>query len=106
MAERPTAATVMTEAPANAALMITRLVVSQLASNCYLVTCRATGDLIVIDAGDEGARILDAIADATGGDNGRVKLIVMTHGHFLHTEVISDLRAAFGIAAVLLLGGV
>lgn len=102
MAERPTAATVMTEAPANAALMITRLVVSQLASNCYLVTCRATGDLIVIDAGDEGARILDAIADATGGDNGRVKLIVNTHGHFDHTAAIADLRAALGPAPVLM----
>jgi hydroxyacylglutathione hydrolase len=102
MAERSTAATVMTEASAHTALTITRLVVSQLASNCYLVTCRATGELIVIDAGDESARILAAIAEASGGDNSRVKLIVNTHGHFDHTAAIADLRAALGPTPVLM----
>jgi hydroxyacylglutathione hydrolase len=102
MTDSPSAATEMARTPANTALIIARLVVSQLASNCYLVTCRATGELIVIDAGDDGARILAAIAEATGGGNRRVKLIVNTHGHFDHTAAIADLRTALGPVPVLM----
>lgn len=84
------------------AIAITRLVVSPLAANCYLLTCRQTGDLIVVDAGDDGARILDTIDAATEGQRQRVRLIVNTHGHIDHTAAVADLRAALGPVPVLM----
>lgn len=83
-------------------LTITRLVVSPLRANCYLLVCRATGALLVVDAGDEPARILAAIARLTDGDAGRVVAIVNTHGHVDHTAAVGELRAALGPVPVLM----
>lgn len=79
-----------------AELIVRRLEVSRLRANCYVVTCSVTGTTIVIDAGDEQQRILAAIDEATGGDRGRLALIVNTHGHADHTAAVSDLRAILG----------
>lgn len=83
-------------------IAVERLVVSPLAANCYLLTCRATGDLLVIDAGDDGARILRQIDQATDGARERVKLIVNTHGHIDHVGAVADLRAALGPVPLLM----
>lgn len=83
-------------------IAVERLVVSPLAANCYLLTCRATGDLLVIDAGADGERILARIDALTGGDRGRVRLIVNTHGHIDHVSAVADLRAALGPVPVLM----
>ncbi len=83
-------------------LIVTRLVVSPLAANCYLLTCRATGELIVIDAGDEGERILQTIDTLTAGDRRKVRLIVNTHGHIDHTAAVSVLREALGPVPVVM----
>ena len=83
-------------------IAVTRLVVSPLAANCYVLTCRATGEAIVVDAGDEGARIVAEIDRITGGARGRVRLIVNTHGHIDHTAAVADLRAALGPLPVLM----
>lgn len=83
-------------------VIVKRLVVSRLAANCYLLVCRASGDLIVVDAGDEAARILWTIDKLTGDQRERVRLIVSTHGHADHTAAIAELRAALGPVPVLL----
>ncbi len=83
-------------------IAITRLVVSPLTANCYLLTCRATGEIVVVDAGDEGARILAVIDDLTGGMREKVRLIVNTHGHIDHTSAVAALRAALGPLPVLM----
>ncbi len=87
---------------AHPALTITRLTVSPLRANCYLLTCRATGALLVVDAGDEAARILAAIVRLTGGATERVAAIVNTHGHVDHTAAVGALRAALGPVPVLM----
>jgi hydroxyacylglutathione hydrolase len=84
------------------AFTITRLVVSPLRANCYLLICRATGALLVVDAGDEAPRILDAIARLTAGSTGRVAAIVNTHGHVDHTGAVGAVRAALGPVPVLM----
>lgn len=84
------------------AVDITRLVVSPLASNCYLLVCRATGAILVVDAGDEGARIVQEIDHLTDGAREKVQLIVNTHGHIDHTAAVADLRAALGPVPVLM----
>lgn len=80
----------------HAGLTVTQLVVSPLKANCYLLRCQATGEIMVVDAGDEGERILHAIDLLTDGDRTKVSLIVNTHGHIDHTAAVSVLREALG----------
>ncbi len=78
------------------AIAVTRLEVSPLRSNCYLLRCQATGEVLVVDAGAEGDRILAAIDAITGGRRELVRLIVNTHGHVDHVAAVADLRAVLG----------
>jgi glyoxylase-like metal-dependent hydrolase (beta-lactamase superfamily II) len=72
--------------------LVTALVVGPLQVNCYIVACPLTRDLLVIDPGNDAARILDAVR-ATGG---QVIAIVNTHGHFDHIGANRELVAATG----------
>lgn len=100
MVESHTAASDL--AAAHPAIAVARLVVSPLASNCYILTCRETGEVIVVDAGDDGATILREIDTLTGGARERVRLIVNTHGHFDHVAAVADVRAVLGPLPVLM----
>ncbi len=60
--------------------LIDSLVVGDLMVNCYLVLWKATGDIAVIDPGDEPERILKRVEELRG----RVGIIVNTHGHGDH----------------------
>lgn len=83
-------------------IAITRLVVSPLAANCYLLRCRATGEVLVVDAGDEADRILAALARLTAQGARGVRAIVNTHGHVDHTAAVAALRDALGPIPVLM----
>ena len=56
------------------------LTVGQLSVNCFILACEETREGIVVDPGDEVARILDAVRE----DDIRVVAVVATHGHFDH----------------------
>ncbi len=88
--------------PRHPEIAIERLVVSPFAANCYLLRCQEGGELIVVDAGDDGGRILGAIDRLTGGRRDLVRLIVSTHGHLDHTAAIAELRDALGPVPVLM----
>ena len=60
--------------------LVETVVVGPLQVNCYLVACPKTLEALVIDPGDEGARILAAVRAA----GWKVAGIVNTHGHFDH----------------------
>lgn len=77
-------------------IAVTRLVVSPIQANCYLLTCRATGEVLVVDAGGDSDLILAAIDEQTGGVRGRVRQIVSTHGHIDHVAAVAELRDALG----------
>lgn len=72
--------------------LVTSLVVGPLQVNCFLVACPQTRDLLIIDPGDEAARILAAV-HACGG---RPVAVVNTHGHFDHVGANRELLAACG----------
>ena len=59
--------------------------------NCYVLTCKASGNGAVIDPGGQAQLILDAIADI------RVTHILLTHGHGDHVgalEAVADATQA------------
>ena len=71
-------------------LTISKLAVSDMANNVYLLRCAATGETVLVDGAAEAPRVLAAL----GGD--ALAAIVQTHGHFDHVQAIADLRAATG----------
>ena len=76
------------------------MVVGDLSCNCYLVGDPDTRQAMVLDPGDDGGRILQAIArhDLT------VVAVVATHAHFDHILAAEALRAATGAPFYLHLG--
>lgn len=72
---------------------IERLIVGQLQTNCYLVSCPKTGEAVIIDPGDDGDFISRKILDFKL----KPKLILATHGHFDHLLAVMELKLAFNI---------
>jgi hydroxyacylglutathione hydrolase len=73
-------------------LIIEKLVVGDLQTNCYIVGDEATREGIVIDPGGDAAAILEAIQRAKL----RIKLVVDTHGHFDHILANRQVSEATG----------
>jgi glyoxylase-like metal-dependent hydrolase (beta-lactamase superfamily II) len=72
--------------------VIRKVSVSEMDNNCYLVTCRATGAQLLVDAADDAPRLLALVAD--GGDG--LQRIVTTHRHWDHHRALADVVAATG----------
>lgn len=68
-------------------LIVERLVVGPLQTNCYIVGDELSGEGIVIDPGGDG----DAIMEAVKRLKLKIKLIVNTHGHFDHIMANRDI---------------
>lgn len=60
-------------------------------TNCYLIHDTATGKGAVIDPGDEGARVVEAVK-ASGME---LVAVFLTHGHHDHTGGVAALKASF-----------
>ena len=70
-------------------LTVERIVVGALEANCYLVQCPETGEMMIVDPGDQADLILARVR-ALGGS---VVGVMHTHGHFDHigaTERVLD----------------
>lgn len=64
--------------------------VGMLQTNCYLVTDIETGDMAVIDCGYECPELLNEIL---GRQMGKLKYILLTHGHFDHISGVNWLKS-------------
>ncbi len=73
-------------------MIIESLPVGQIMANCYIVGCERTKTAVVIDPGDEAARILTTLA----GFQLTLKYILNTHGHFDHVGANKGLKEATG----------
>lgn len=73
-------------------MVIRKLVLGLLQTNCYLVADEATGDAVVIDPADDAL----AIIRAAQAQNLTIRRILATHGHFDHVLAVNELRERTG----------
>ncbi|MGW5239759.1 MBL fold metallo-hydrolase [Monashia sp. NPDC004114] len=77
-------------------LTIRKLSVSSFDNNVYLLTCRATGAQLLVDAADEARRILELIASGGAG----LDVLVTTHRHGDHARALAEVATATGARTV------
>ncbi|MBO0777049.1 MAG: MBL fold metallo-hydrolase [Actinobacteria bacterium] len=77
-----------------AGLTVAKVAVGPMDNNAYLLTCTQTGEAVLIDAANEGARLIEVIGETP------VSAIVTTHRHWDHWQALAEVRAATGAAVV------
>jgi glyoxylase-like metal-dependent hydrolase (beta-lactamase superfamily II) len=75
-------------------LTISKLAVSEMANNAYLLRCTATGEGLLIDAAAEPEALRALIGDAG------VRTVVTTHGHWDHHRALPQIVEATGAETV------
>jgi glyoxylase-like metal-dependent hydrolase (beta-lactamase superfamily II) len=71
-------------------LVLRRVVVGALRTNSWIVHAVGSTTALLVDPGDEPARLLDAVSDL------RLAAVVVTHTHFDHVLALPDIAAATG----------
>ena len=72
-------------------MIVDRLVVGALETNCYVAGCPRTREAAVIDPGADAQKILSRVEAGALS----VRWIIDTHGHADHIAANADLKAAF-----------
>ncbi|MEU4678200.1 MBL fold metallo-hydrolase [Micromonospora sp. NPDC023737] len=75
-------------------LIISKLSVGPMDNNAYLLTCRATGEQVLIDAANEAPRLLELIGDRD------LTAVVTTHQHMDHWVALEEVVAKTGARAL------
>ncbi|MGY2085309.1 MBL fold metallo-hydrolase [Blastococcus sp. SYSU DS0539] len=75
-------------------LTVSKVAVSEMANNAYLLRCTATGEALLIDAAAEPDVLRALIGDAD------LRTVVTTHGHWDHHRALPDVVQETGAAAV------
>ena len=74
-------------------LKVRHLVVGAVATNCYIAENRKTKEALIIDPGDNAARIEQIIKE-----DGVVPVaVLLTHGHFDHAMAAQEVAEQYGI---------
>jgi hydroxyacylglutathione hydrolase len=73
-------------------MILRTIVVTDFATNCYLVGCPQTLEGVVIDPGGNARAILAAIKES----GMRIKYVLNTHGHFDHIGANAQIMQATG----------
>ena len=71
-------------------LTVTKLAVGPMDNNAYLLTCRETGEAVLIDAANDAATLLEVIGATP------VTRIITTHRHWDHWQALAEVQAATG----------
>jgi glyoxylase-like metal-dependent hydrolase (beta-lactamase superfamily II) len=78
--------------------VIRKVSVSAMDNNCYLITCRATGRQLLVDAADDAPRLLRLIAEGDPASSAGLDVVVTTHQHWDHHRALAAVLAATGAA--------
>ena len=80
------------------ALTIRGISVSEMDNNVYLLTAKASGEQVLIDAADDLPAIQQLLQDAAADTSAapRLALIATTHQHWDHVRALKELVAATG----------
>lgn len=81
-----------------AALTVSKLSVGPMDNNAYLLTCRDTGEALLIDAANEVERLMELLGH--GPDRPDLRTIVTTHRHADHWQALGALAGATGARTV------
>ncbi len=73
-------------------VILKKLVVGPLASNCYIVGSEATKEGMLIDPADEAEEILQSVKKLRL----KIRFIVLTHGHPDHVGALREIKEATG----------
>jgi glyoxylase-like metal-dependent hydrolase (beta-lactamase superfamily II) len=74
-------------------ILYKKIVVGELAANCYLCWNERTKECLIVDPGDDGVGISEEI-EALGLIP---TMVAVTHGHFDHSLAALDLKLIYGI---------
>ncbi len=83
-------------APEGARVVLHRVVVGPLDTNCWLVHAAGDPRALVVDPGDEPDRVLAAVR----GHGLDVRAVVLTHAHFDHVLAVPQVAAGRGVATL------
>ena len=72
-------------------LQIDKLTLGPFDTNNYIITCRITGESVVVDAPAEAAEILKGLKGT------HPRFILITHAHMDHLGALSELKSKLGI---------
>ena len=75
-------------------LTISKLAVSEMANNAYLLRCAATGEALLVDAAAEPEKLRALVGDAD------LRTVVTTHGHWDHHRALPEVVEATGAVTV------
>ncbi len=75
-------------------LTISKLAVSEMANNAYLLRCTATNEALLVDAAADPEALRALIGDAD------LRTVVTTHGHWDHHRALPEIVAATGAGTV------
>jgi glyoxylase-like metal-dependent hydrolase (beta-lactamase superfamily II) len=77
-------------------VVIRKASVSSMDNNVYLVTDRATGEQLLVDAADDAPRLLSLVAEGIPDGGHGLAMVVTTHQHWDHHRALAGLLEGTG----------
>jgi glyoxylase-like metal-dependent hydrolase (beta-lactamase superfamily II) len=79
-------------------MRVQAFIVGVLATNCYVVNCRDTGNAVIIDPGFDSDAEAEQVFRYVDEEKLKIKFVVDTHGHSDHIGGNNVLRKRYGVA--------